>query len=218
MATKSQDRRKVRLSRALGVALTPKAAKYLEKRPYAPGEHGRTKRKQDSDYAVRLREKQRLREQYGIRDVGIYAVDSLRLDKCYRSWKQDLEIGFSPFDASLDRFVDMGKPDFVGKAALEAELAGGGPAYRFVPMVLDEPGTADAPFCATVLDADGEDIGIVTSGGWSFTLDCSIALGYVRPAFAEAGTKVGVKVYGQVVSATVQAEPIYDPTNARLRA
>ena len=68
MATKSQDRRKVRLSRALGVALTPKAAKYLEKRPYAPGEHGRTKRKQDSDFAVRLREKQRLREQYGIRE------------------------------------------------------------------------------------------------------------------------------------------------------
>ena len=58
MATKSQDRRKVRLSRALGVALTPKAARYLEKRPYAPGEHGRTKRKADSDYAVRLREKQ----------------------------------------------------------------------------------------------------------------------------------------------------------------
>jgi small subunit ribosomal protein S4 len=58
----------VRLSRALGVALTPKAARYLEKRPYAPGEHGRTKRKQDSDFAVRLREKQRLREQYGIRE------------------------------------------------------------------------------------------------------------------------------------------------------
>jgi small subunit ribosomal protein S4 len=68
VATKSQDRRKVRLSRALGVALTPKAARYLEKRPYAPGEHGRTKRKADSDYAVRLREKQRLREQYGIRE------------------------------------------------------------------------------------------------------------------------------------------------------
>ncbi|UJP12601.2 30S ribosomal protein S4 [Microbacterium elymi] len=71
MATKSQDRRKVRLSRALGVALTPKAARYLEKRPYGPGEHGRTKRKQDSDYAVRLREKQRLREQYGIREAQL---------------------------------------------------------------------------------------------------------------------------------------------------
>ncbi|WP_156761862.1 30S ribosomal protein S4 [Microbacterium karelineae] len=68
MVTKAQDRRKVRLSRALGIALTPKAARYLEKRPYGPGQHGRTKRKQDSDYAVRLREKQRLREQYGIRE------------------------------------------------------------------------------------------------------------------------------------------------------
>jgi len=74
MPTKSQDRRKVRLSRALGVALTPKAARYLEKRPYAPGEHGRTKRKTDSDYAVRLREKQRLREQYGIREKQLRRV------------------------------------------------------------------------------------------------------------------------------------------------
>ncbi|UCR89576.1 30S ribosomal protein S4 [Mycetocola spongiae] len=68
MSTKSRTRSKTRLSRALGIPLTPKAAKYLEKRPYAPGEHGRSKRKADSDYAVRLREKQRLRAQYGIRE------------------------------------------------------------------------------------------------------------------------------------------------------
>jgi len=67
----SRTRSKTRLSRALGIALTPKAAKYLEKRPYAPGEHGRTKRKADSDFAVRLREKQRLRAQYGIREAQL---------------------------------------------------------------------------------------------------------------------------------------------------
>src|SRR3954469_21065874 len=71
VSTKSRTRSKTRLSRALGIALTPKAAKYLEKRPYAPGEHGRTKRKQDSDYAVRLREKQRLRAQYNIREAQL---------------------------------------------------------------------------------------------------------------------------------------------------
>ena len=71
MSTKSRTRSKTRLSRALGIPLTPKAAKYLEKRPYAPGEHGRTKRKADSDYAVRLREKQRLRAQYGIREAQL---------------------------------------------------------------------------------------------------------------------------------------------------
>jgi small subunit ribosomal protein S4 len=74
LSTKSRTRSKTRLSRALGIALTPKAARYLEKRPYAPGEHGRTKRKTDSDYAVRLREKQRLRAQYGIREAQLKIV------------------------------------------------------------------------------------------------------------------------------------------------
>jgi small subunit ribosomal protein S4 len=61
----NQSRPKVRKSRALGVALTPKAAGHLERRPYPPGQHGRG-RKQTSDYKVRLLEKQRLRAQYDI--------------------------------------------------------------------------------------------------------------------------------------------------------
>ena len=69
VANNTRARRKVRISRALGIALTPKAEKYMERRPYAPGQHGRARRKQDSDYAVRLREKQRLRAQYGIREA-----------------------------------------------------------------------------------------------------------------------------------------------------
>ena len=71
MSKTSRTRSKTRLSRSLGIALTPKAAKYMEKRPYGPGQHGRTKRKSDSDYAVRLREKQRLRSQYGIREAQL---------------------------------------------------------------------------------------------------------------------------------------------------
>ncbi|MEV8451982.1 30S ribosomal protein S4 [Streptomyces sp. NPDC052095] len=61
----NQSRPKVKKSRALGIALTPKAVKYFEARPYPPGEHGRG-RKQNSDYKVRLLEKQRLRAQYDI--------------------------------------------------------------------------------------------------------------------------------------------------------
>ncbi|NDD86779.1 MAG: FAD-dependent oxidoreductase, partial [Actinobacteria bacterium] len=103
-------------------------------------------------------------EPHGIRDMGIYAVDSLRLDKNYRGWKGDLEIGFSPFDASLDRFVDLTKASFVGKDALVAEKAKGS-AYRFVGMTLDVDGDADAPFCAGIFDGNKR-VGIVTSGGW----------------------------------------------------
>ena len=61
----NKPRPKARISRALGIALTPKSARYLERRPYPPGEHGRG-RKQTSDYKVRLREKQRLRAQYDL--------------------------------------------------------------------------------------------------------------------------------------------------------
>ncbi|MCX9193550.1 30S ribosomal protein S4 [Carbonactinospora thermoautotrophica] len=61
---------KVRLSRALGIALTPKAARLMERRPYGPGQHGRA-RKKTSDYQVRLREKQRLRAQYHISETQL---------------------------------------------------------------------------------------------------------------------------------------------------
>lgn len=71
MSKTTRTRSMTRKSRALGLALTPKAAKYLEKRPYAPGQHGRTRKKADSDFAVRLREKQRLRAQYGIREAQL---------------------------------------------------------------------------------------------------------------------------------------------------
>ncbi|RKW71203.1 30S ribosomal protein S4 [Galactobacter caseinivorans] len=70
----NRARTTVRLSRALGIALTPKAEKYMERRPYGPGQHGRARKKQDSDYAVRLREKQRLRAQYGIREAQMTIV------------------------------------------------------------------------------------------------------------------------------------------------
>ena len=57
---------KVKQSRALGVALTPKAEKYMKKRPYGPGQHGQRRRRRPSDYGVQLLEKQRLRYQYNV--------------------------------------------------------------------------------------------------------------------------------------------------------
>nr|NLD41003.1 30S ribosomal protein S4 [Actinomycetales bacterium] len=64
-----RSRNQVRMSHALGIPLTPKAVKYFEKRPYGPGEHGRARKRSESDYAVRLKEKQRLRAQYGLREA-----------------------------------------------------------------------------------------------------------------------------------------------------
>jgi small subunit ribosomal protein S4 len=66
----NRSRPKIKLSRALGIPLTPKSVKYFENRPYPPGPHGRA-RKQESDYKLRLREKQRLRAQYNIREAQL---------------------------------------------------------------------------------------------------------------------------------------------------
>ncbi|MEX3609884.1 30S ribosomal protein S4 [Rothia sp. LK2588] len=74
MANHNRTRRTVRQSRALGIALTPKAEKYFERRPYGPGQHGRARKKQDSNYAVQLREKQRLRAQYNVREAQMRRI------------------------------------------------------------------------------------------------------------------------------------------------
>jgi dimethylglycine dehydrogenase len=155
-------------------------------------------------------------EPFGMRDFGLYAMDSLRVDKCYRGWKGDLESGYTPLEASLDRFVDVKKPNFVGREALLAEHARG-PKFRFVPMLFDEDGDAEAPYCAQIFQGD-TNVGLTTSGVWSHTLKKSVALAYVRTDLATPGTVLQVEVLGQKRRATVQAEPLYDPRNERLRA
>jgi dimethylglycine dehydrogenase len=152
--------------------------------------------------------------EYGLKHFGMYAMDSLRVDKCYRGWKSDLDTGYSPLEASLDRFVDLAKPDFVGRDALLAE-ADRGPERRFVPLLLDAPGDADVPYCSNVLLGD-EIVGIATSGAWSYTLNESIALAYVRSTLADPGTRLWVDVLGNHRAATVGREPLFDPGNRRL--
>lgn len=151
----------------------------------------------------------------GIRDFGLYAMDSLRLDKCYRSWKIDLETGYSPLEASLGRFCDLSKPHFIGREPLLAEHTRG-PARRFIPLTLDDPGSADPPFCAPVY-ANGEAVGLVTSGGWSHTLNASVALAYVRSDLAVPGTRLQIEILGELCAATARQEPLYDPRNLRPR-
>jgi small subunit ribosomal protein S4 len=72
----NQSRPKAKLSRALGIPLTPKCVKYFERRPFPPGQHGRA-RKKPSDYSVRLLEKQRLRHQYNISETQLRRIYAL---------------------------------------------------------------------------------------------------------------------------------------------
>lgn len=153
---------------------------------------------------------------FGLQYFGLYALDSLRIDKGYRGWKTDLETGFTPLEASLDRFVDLSKPDFVGRQALVAQKAAG-ISRRLVPLTLEEPGEADAPYCSSILRGS-QVVGIATSGVWSHTLQRSVILAYVASDFAVAGTRLSVNILGELCNATVVSEPLFDPSNSRLRS
>ncbi|MGY1707265.1 30S ribosomal protein S4 [Geodermatophilus sp. SYSU D00697] len=93
-------RPKVRLSRALGIPLTPKSVAYFERRPYPPGEHGR-KRKSTSDYKTRLLEKQRLRAQYDISETQLRAA----FDRAKRAGGKTGEALIQDLESRLDATV-----------------------------------------------------------------------------------------------------------------
>ena len=153
--------------------------------------------------------------EFGIADFGLYAMDSLRLEKCYRSWKADLTTDYTPFMASLDRFVKIDKAGgFIGQKALKAHLESGVPE-RFVPLIVDA-GDADAAAVSIVYNGD-EVVGLVTSGGYGYRIGASIALAYVRSDLAVEGRELTIEILGERKRAVVGVEPLYDPTNARLR-
>jgi dimethylglycine dehydrogenase len=151
---------------------------------------------------------------HGVRDFGLYAIESMRLEKCYRSWKQDLSTEYSALAAGLDRFVRFEKPRFPGRDAVIAERERG-PRDRLVPLVVADT-IADAPFCSTVFDGD-EPVGLVTSGGFGHRLGKSIALAYVRADLAIVGRILEIEIFGVRRRATIMREPLYDPGNERLR-
>ena len=121
---------------------------------------------------------------------------------------------YTPFMASLDRFVDLTKSEFMGKAALLKEH-NSGPRERFVPLLLEDAGTADALYCSSVWQGQ-EIVGLVGSGGYGHRIGKSIALAYVRTDLAKPGMALDVEIFGERRRAVVAQEPLYDPTNAQV--
>ncbi len=152
----------------------------------------------------------------GARPFGMWALDSLRLEKGYRAWKGDLSSDYTCLEGGLDRFVHLDKEqDFPGKAALISQRRQG-VAKRFVTLIVDA-GEADAPYMSTLWH-DGQVVGETTSGGWGYRVGASIALGMLRADLTVPGTRIELEIYGERHSAVVQPDrPLWDPENLRLR-
>jgi dimethylglycine dehydrogenase len=155
--------------------------------------------------------------EHGIGMAGMRAMESLRMEKSYRMWGSDLTRENTPLEASLDRFVRMGKGDFTGKAALEAQLAKGVP-NRFVTLDVHGVKDADPLGNEPLFDGKGRMIGRATSGFYGHVLKKSLSIGYVKPEFAEVGTKIAIEILGERKEATVLVDSPYDPENKDLRA
>jgi dimethylglycine dehydrogenase len=156
-------------------------------------------------------------QKHGLAPFGMFALDSLRLEKGYRAWKAELSTDYTVLEGGLERFVKWDKPDFTGKAALLSEKQRGS-KKRFVILTIDEPGPCDAPYMSIVW-RDGEIVGETLSGGWGHRVDKSIALAMIRSELAEPGGKVEVEIFGERFVATVHADrPLWDPENERLKS
>jgi dimethylglycine dehydrogenase len=153
----------------------------------------------------------------GAKPFGMYALNSMRMEKGYRAWKGDLSTDYSLLEAGLDRFVKLDKPqDFPGKAALLAEKQQG-IKKRFVTMIVDA-GDQDAPYMSTIIH-NGDVVGETTSGDWGYRIGKSIALGTIRADLATPGTELEINIFGKLCRATVQPDqPLWDPENERIRA
>ncbi len=146
---------------------------------------------------------------------GLYATESMRLEKGYLHWKADLIYEHNPFEAGLDRFVRLDKDGFIGKQALLDQVERG-PRKQLVSLTVDcdlaPAHGGDGVF------AGGTQVGSVTSGGYGHRVEQNIAYAYIEPQQAEIGSSLEIGILGERYPARV-AEPVrYDPENRLVRA
>jgi dimethylglycine dehydrogenase len=151
-------------------------------------------------------------EAFGIANYGLYAVNSMRVEKGYKAWSNELTNELTLLEADMPRFIRFDKDDFVGKAAtLEQQPR----PVRIVHVEIDAA-DADARGGEPALSRD-RCIGLVTSGAYGHRVRKSLAFAAVDTAFAAAGSRFDVLIQGGRRSATVLGAPPYDPDNLRMR-
>ena len=151
----------------------------------------------------------------GLTHFGGRALSSLRLEKAYGSFNKDFRPDHTPGETGLDRFVDFSKSEFTGRAAALAERAAGA-KRRFVVM---EVAGADAEVVGyESITKEGAAVGYVTSGAYGHCIDRSLAAGYVPAELAREGACFEIDIFGEMRTATVHLEALYDPQGLRLRS
>jgi dimethylglycine dehydrogenase len=154
-------------------------------------------------------------DQFGLRDFGLYATESMRVEKGYRHWKADLIYEHNPMESGLERFVKLDKADFIGRDALLMQIERG-PTKLFVSMVVECDFAAVHGGEGVYLN--GQQIGSVTSGAYGHRTQKNIAFAFIQPEHAAIGTTLEIEMLGQQINARIVEGCLYDPDNKRVRA
>ena len=143
---------------------------------------------------------------FGIKPCGLGARDTLRLEMCYPLNGSDLSPERNPIEAGLGFFVDLTKPQFIGRDVL-LETKEKGPREKLVPFRMKEKGPPPRPHYAVF--ENGERIGEVTSGTLSPSLNWGVGMAYVSTARAKIGAQIDIEIRGQKFPATIEKKPLY---------
>jgi aminomethyltransferase len=145
-------------------------------------------------------------QEFGAIPCGLGARNTLRLEAALALYGHEISDTINVWEAGLDRFCRMEKPEFIGRAALE-KARGAGLRRTLVGLEMVERGIARDGY--KVFGEDGREIGYVTSGSFAPSLKKNIARAYVPPEFAAVGALVRVEIRGQGVKAEVVPTPFY---------
>jgi glycine cleavage system aminomethyltransferase T len=152
--------------------------------------------------------------EFGIALVGYHALNTLRLEKCFYYWGDDICPGDTPLEANLNFCVRLDKGDFIGRDAVLRQRATG-PGRKLVPLALD--GEACVLWGGEAVVVGGRVVGRVRSGGYGHPVGHNIALAYLPVDSARPGTAVAVESFGHLVPAEVRSAPLWDPRGERVR-
>ncbi|MBP1861306.1 GcvT family protein [Rhizobium herbae] len=154
--------------------------------------------------------------EFSIKPFGLRALNALRVEKSFGSWSREYRPLYGPFEAGLGRFVALKKDaEFIGKAAATKEKAEGGTLRlrTFIIDARDADVIGDEP-----IYLNGEVRGWVTSGGYAHASGVSVAIGYVPKEIADETEGWQVELLGEMLTARLQVQPLFDANGSRMRS